>query len=60
MGQLRKLLFLAVLLASVLAPVGAAYAGCPAGYERQGNRCVKYSCRPGCWYVGNGMCRCRR
>ncbi len=52
----------------------AAYAGCPAGYERSGNRCVRYSCppgsvrdgnrcascRPGCTYIGGGKCRCRR
>jgi hypothetical protein len=32
--------------------------GCPSGFFRDGNKCVR--CRPGCYYVGNGKCRCRR
>lgn len=54
----------------------AAYAGCPPGYSRSGNKCVRYSCpagytqegtkcvkygcRPGCTYIGAGKCRCPR
>lgn len=33
---------------------------CPAGYTQEGSRCVKYGCRPGCTYIGGGKCRCRR
>ena len=60
-----SLLLAALLFAVTLpaAPAEAAY-GCPSGYTRVGRKCVKYvkryKCRPGCHYVGNGMCRCRR
>jgi hypothetical protein len=33
-------------------------AGCPPGTFQHGTRCVR--CRAGCYYVGNGLCRCRR
>ena len=33
---------------------------CPSGFHLQGAQCVRYSCRPGCVYIGSGKCRCRR
>jgi hypothetical protein len=57
---MRSWLAILIVVLGVSAPIAEALAGCPAGYTQSGNRCVRYSCRPGCTYVGNGMCRCRR
>ncbi len=33
---------------------------CPSGFRLQGGKCVRYTCSPGCVYIGGGKCRCRR
>ncbi len=41
-------------------PRGKRCVRCPEGFRLRGGRCVRYTCRPGCVYIGRGKCRCPR
>lgn len=71
---MKRLLAIFVVLGFLivtLAPeIAEARRSCPRGWVKRGNKCYKYrykrrykkvyKCPSGCWYIGNGKCRCRR
>lgn len=72
--KFRVMLVSALFAIGLLLIPSLSEARCPSGYTRRGNRCVRYGCpagffqdgskcvrcRPGCYYIGGGKCRCRR